>query len=364
MVLTIGREHARAGVSLVVYPRKRNHMTDILSVTPLGTPPWPTLSPFLFLAHHRDHYPAGNPQMGPVASLAGRNLGMDFSGKDGWSMYHGRQVPGFPQHPHRGFETVTIARQGLIDHSDNLGASGRFGAGDCQWMTAGRGIVHCEMFPLVHEQKDNPTELFQIWLNLPRSDKMVNPYFTMLWRHQIPVIRVEDAAGRATVVSVYAGEYNGHLPPKPPPNSWAAREDAGVAIWSLKLEKHAAFTLPAGPQQAGRMLYVFRGDGLQVAGRQIGVPHGIALRPGAAVELVAGTSEAEILMLQGRAIDEPVVQHGPFVMNTTGEIRQAIHDYQRTRFGGWPWDMDDPVHPRARGRFASYAEGPTEIPPE
>ena len=163
-------------------------MSSILEAFRLGSPPWPTIDPFLFCVHHNDQYPAGNDDMSPKASLYGRNIGSDFSGKDGWSMYHGDSVPGFPRHPHRGFETVTVARQGYIDHSDSLGATARFGNGDCQWMTAGAGVVHCEMFPLVNKDKGNPTELFQIWLNLPQKEKMVPAYFTMLWKESIPFI--------------------------------------------------------------------------------------------------------------------------------------------------------------------------------
>src|SRR6476659_6141447 len=136
--------------------------------------PWETADPFLFCAYHDDHYPAGNEAMGPAASLAGRNIGSDFAGIDGWRMYHGDVVPGFPQHPHRGFETVTLVRRGFIDHSDSLGATARFGNGDVQWLTAGNGIVHCEMFPLLDDEQPNPVELFQIWLNLPASDKRVD----------------------------------------------------------------------------------------------------------------------------------------------------------------------------------------------
>jgi len=121
--------------------------SPIIATVALGFQ-WPTLDPFLFCVHHDDAYPAGNDKLGPAASLDGRELGMDFQPKDGWRMYHGEVVPGFPQHPHRGFETVTIVRQGLIDHSDSLGATARFGRGDVQWLTAGKGISHCEMFPL------------------------------------------------------------------------------------------------------------------------------------------------------------------------------------------------------------------------
>src|SRR3954470_3496991 len=113
--------------------------TPIKQIRPLGFP-WETADPFLFCVYHNDAYPAGNELMGPAASLAGRDVGQDFAGKDGWRMYHGDTVPGFPRHPHRGFETVTIVRRGLIDHSDSLGATARFGHGDVQWLTAGRGL--------------------------------------------------------------------------------------------------------------------------------------------------------------------------------------------------------------------------------
>src|SRR5262245_5063278 len=172
----------------------------VLDSRPLGFP-WETADPFLFCVHHDDAYPRGNERMGPDASLAGRNLGMDFEGKDGWRMYHGEVVPGFPGHPHRGFETVTIVRKGYIDHSDSLGATARFGNGDVQWLTAGRGIVHAEMFPLVDREKPNPVELFQIWLNLPAEDKFADPHFSMLWAHEIPSISFTDDNGLGTDVS-------------------------------------------------------------------------------------------------------------------------------------------------------------------
>src|SRR5690606_32880367 len=121
----------------------------------------------------------------------GRNIGQDFAGIDGWRMYHGAEVPGFPQHPHRGFETVTIARRGYIDHADSLGAAARFGQGDVQWLTAGKGIVHSEMFPLLSKDDDNPVELFQIWVNLPAASKMVDPYFSMLWASDIPKVTAQ-----------------------------------------------------------------------------------------------------------------------------------------------------------------------------
>src|SRR5690554_248133 len=140
---------------------------------------WETKDPFLFCVHHLDHYPPGNERMGPAASLEGRQLGQDFTGKDGWRMYHGKTVPGFPAHPHRGFETVTVVLNGFIDHSDSAGAAARYGNGDVQWMSAGQGLQHSEMFPLLNSDKDNTLELFQIWLNLPGDKKYSAPHFVM-----------------------------------------------------------------------------------------------------------------------------------------------------------------------------------------
>ncbi|MEO8554181.1 MAG: pirin family protein [Kofleriaceae bacterium] len=326
--------------------------SPILTVVPLGFQ-WPTLDPFLFCVHHDDAYPAGNAELGPAASLDGRDLGQDFAGKDGWRMYHGEVVPGFPAHPHRGFETVTIVRQGLIDHSDSLGATARFGRGDVQWLTAGKGISHCEMFPLVDASGPNPVELFQIWLNLPARDKLVAPHFTMLWEPNIPRI---EAPG--VLVRVVAGRLGEAAPPAPPPSSWASRGEADLAIWTIKLDPGAQWTLPPAQPGTNRTLYLFRGKA-KVADREISASTGVQVRPDASIALSA-ILETEILVLQGKPIGEPVAQHGPFVMNTRQEIQQAFADYQATRFGGWPWASDDPVHPREEGRFAKHADGKIE----
>jgi redox-sensitive bicupin YhaK (pirin superfamily) len=331
----------------------------VLEILPLGFP-WVTADPFLFCVHHNDAYPAGNEQMGPATSLAGRALGQDFGGKDGWSMYHGEVVPGFPQHPHRGFETVTIVRKGYIDHSDSLGATARFGSGDVQWLTAGGGIVHSEMFPLLQQDQPNPVELFQIWLNLPSRDKLVEPHFAMLWDKEIPRRSFLDDQGRETLITVVAGKLGDAEPPSPPPHSWASRIEADVAIWSLRLAPGAVFTLPPTLESTVRTLYFFRGTSLSVAGERLSSHAAVQVQPDVQVVLENGSSESELLMLQGRPIAEPVAQHGPFVMNTRAEIQRAMQDYQQTRFGGWPWSSDDPVHGREAGRFAKHADGKIE----
>lgn len=334
--------------------------SPILDTRPLGFP-WETSDPFLFCVHHDDAYPAGNERLGPAASLAGRNIGQDFAGKDGWRMYHGDVVPGFPQHPHRGFETVTIARRGFIDHSDSLGATARFGPGDVQWLTAGGGIVHSEMFPLLDRSHPNSLELFQIWLNLPAEDKLVEPHFAMFWSRDIPRSAFVDDAGRSTEVTAVAGQLDGKRAPSPPPRSWASRADTDVAIWCIRMQPGASWTLPAaaGPG-IGRTLYFFRGSSLRAAGHLLTSPASIVLRGGLDVPLEAGEGDCELLLLQGRPIGEPVVQHGPFVMNGPAEIQRAIQDYQRTRYGGWPWPSNAPVHGRDEGRFARHAGGRIE----
>jgi hypothetical protein len=333
----------------------------VQSVEPLGFP-WRTPDPFLFCVHHDDAYPAGNERMGPAASLAGRSIGQDFSRRDGWSMYHGDVVPGFPQHPHRGFETVTVTRRGLIDHSDSMGATARYGGGDVQWLTAGAGIVHAEMFPLVASDRDNPVELFQLWLNLPAADKFATPHFSMFWRDAVPRHTVRDEEGRASELTVIAGRYDTVTPQAPPPRSWASKPGADVAIWTLKMAPGARFTLPAAAEGSNRIVYFFRGSRLRVGERTIAVRNLAQVRADRDARLENGPDAGEILMLQGRPIGEPVVQHGPFVMNTRAEIAQCFDDYQRTRFGGWPWASDDPVHARNDGRFALHADGRREVP--
>jgi len=331
----------------------------VTATEPLGFQ-WKTLDPFLFCVHHDDPYPAGNDRLGPAASLAGRQLGQDFDSQNGWRMYHGQVVPGFPSHPHRGFETVTIVRRGLVDHADSLGASARYGGGDVQWLTAGKGIVHAEMFPLLDRTGPNPLELFQIWLNLPSANKFATPHFSMFWRHTIPKHVERDAAGHATELTVIAGQWGGLTPNAPPPHSWASRPASNVAIWTLKMEAGARFTLPAAPTGTNRKLYFFRGSGLRVGGAVVPARHAAELRADLPALLENGAEEGELLVLQGRPIGETVVQSGPFVMSSKAEVQQAYSDFRQTRFGGWPWPSDDPVHGEEPGRFARHADGRTE----
>lgn len=325
-----------------------------LDIFPLGFP-WQTQDPFLFCVYHLDHYPRGNADMGPDASLEGRNLGNDFVIKDGWRMYHGTTIPGFPYHPHRGFETITIVNKGFCDHSDSLGAAGRFGEGDVQWMTAGRGVQHSEMFPLLKEDKENTLELFQIWLNLPGKGKFVEPHFKMLWNESIPVVEQDGVS-----IKVIAGEFEGHRPPEPAPDSWANNAVNQVAIWNIHMGAGSRFSLPEISSTANRSLYYYEGGGLEVNQNALEVNHGINIKGKGSVEINNGKNESRLLLLQGNPINEPVAKYGPFVMNTQAEIEQTMEDYRLTRFGGWPWPYPDHVHDRDKGRFALYPDGQLE----
>lgn len=334
----------------------------ILNIQHLSNGPMPTVDPFLFCVYHKDKYPAGNSAM--EAPRVGN--GMDFDPSAAYRMYHGENIPGFPQHPHRGFETITATIGGLIDHADSVGNAGRYGMGDVQWMTAGGGVVHSEMFPLIHQEQDNPTRFFQIWLNLPARSKMVKPSFAMFWASDVPKWSVDKAS-----VTVWAGQYFGvDTNNAPPPDSWASDPNNDVAVLHITLQPGGKLTLPVANQGASvnRSLFYIEGASnvMKVDGKEISNKVLVNVKADQDVELELSedaSGPGEILLLQGRPIQEPVAQHGPFVMNTQAEIRQAFMDYQQTQFGGWPWPRDDMVFDRAKGRFA-LLNGTESVPPD
>ena len=305
-------------------------------------------------------------------------------------MYHGGEaegVPGFPRHPHRGFETVTVVRQGLVDHCDSLGATARYGVfagmlpicltmhtltatrtgqGDAQWLTTGAGICHSEMFPLVESKSANPMELFQIWINLPAKSKMTPPWFEMYWADVQPKKDFVDDKQLRTHVRVVGGTLAGLTALPPPPTSWAADPNNHVVIATLKMEPGATWTLPKTAPGINRVLYWFKGSQVGIAGSNETAHGAFTLRSDVDVELVSDSSSTEpveFLLLQGRPINEPVVQQGPFVVNTQKQLSEAFGDYQRTQFGRWTFDSDEPTHPRDAKRFALLPDG-TKIQPE
>jgi quercetin 2,3-dioxygenase len=228
-------------------------------------------------------------------------------------------------------------------------------------MTAGSGIVHSEMFPLLSDREPNPVDFFQLWINLPARNKMVAPHFTMQWAESVPTW--QSHIGGASTVRIYAGDWRSTPAPVVPAHSYAAQANAAVSIATIAMAPGAVVEIPsASHPSATRLLYFFEGKNLLI-GKQI-VPVGTAIQLSPDVTLIEnGEVAADCLLLGGRAIGEPVVAHGPFVMNTKQEIAQAMTDYQRTQFGGWPWPSGDPVHGRERGRFAKHPDGRLDFPP-
>ncbi len=321
---------------------------------------WQVLDPFLFCVHHDDPYPAGNarwdrPRRSRVVTWVKTSTrptaGACITVRWCPASRHTRTAASRPSRSCGAASSIIPIRS----------APPRATAtGTCNGSRPAEASCTPRCSPLLDQAGPNPLELFQIWLNLPAVDKFAEPHFAMFWKHSIPERVVRDAAGRATVVTVVAGRFGDASPNAPPPQSWASRADAHVAIWTLRLEPGAQFTLPAAAPGTNRKLYYFRGSALKVSGFELSSRTGAQLRADVPALLENGASESELLLLQGKPIAEPVVQSGPFVMNTRAEIQQAYADFRATRFGGWPWASDDPVHGPDSAHFARHPDGRTE----
>lgn len=234
------------------------------------------------------------------------------------------QPRGVGQHPHRGFETVTIVYDGEVAHRDSTGAGGRIGPGDVQWMTAASGILHEEFHSEDFTRNGGMLEMVQLWVNLPARDKMGAPGYQTLLNADIPVVELPDGAGRARII---AGELDGRRGP--------ARTHTPIDVWDVRLVAggRARFPIAEGRTLA---VVVLRGTVL-VNGETVVREAQFAQmsRDGRDVEIEAN-GDATLLILSGEPIDEPVVGYGPFVMNSQDEIRQAIDDFNSGRFGGMP----------------------------
>ncbi|MBV7457478.1 pirin family protein [Acidovorax sp. sif1233] len=227
---------------------------------------------------------------------------------------------GVGQHPHRGFETVTIVYQGELEHKDSTGAGGLIGPGDVQWMTAGGGILHEEFHSRAFTERGGTIEMVQLWVNLPAKDKMAAPGYQTLVDAQIPTVDLPEGAGRVRVI---AGEFDGHRGP--------ARTFTAMNVWDIRIGQGSVgrFDAKDGHTLA---LVVLHGTVLVngTIAREWQLVH--LDRTGSGVEIEAH-SDATVLWLSGEPIDEPVVGYGPFVMNSEAEIRQAMADFNSGRFG-------------------------------
>ena len=228
---------------------------------------------------------------------------------------------GVGEHPHRGFETVTIVYQGEVEHRDSTGNSGRIGPGDVQWMTAASGILHDEFHSREFTRTGGTLEMVQLWVNLPAKDKMSAPGYQTLLDRDVPAVALPDGAG---TVRVIAGAFDGHRGP--------ARTFTPMDVWDIRLNrgKQARFSLPEGRTLA---LIVLRGTVL-VNGAEVAREAQMALLDRAGTEAsIEANGDATVLLLSGEPIDEPVVGYGPFVMNTDAEIARAVQDFNSGRFG-------------------------------
>lgn len=327
----------------------------------------PVRDPYIIGIYHFDKYPKANGNMGPDASLAGHNIGNDFGRDLDWRMYYGEKIPGFPHHPHRGFEIVTIVSSGFADHFDSKGSKGRYGQGDVQLMSAGAGVLHGEMFPLLNDDTDNPFELFQIWLNLPAKSKLTEPDYKMLWAENIPEANITDENGNQVKIKVILGEYANVKSNDPLNHSWAKDRNHHVGIALINLAPNAIFKLPAVSKTMNRFVYFYYGNStIKIEEQDLQKGFFADLNGGEEISFTNGNEKSKLLILEGEPIGEPVAAHGPFVMNTAQEIEDAFSEYRQTQFGGWPWGTTemDLVHPKDAGRFASYHFGKeTDYPP-
>lgn len=321
-----------------------------------------TQNPFVMAAYHLDQFPKGDGSLEPAEKRPFNRNG-DYDPDAPWRMYFGEKVPGFPAHPHRGFETVTVVVRGTVDHTDGLGSKGRYENGDVQWMTAGKGLQHAEMFPLRHTDGANPLELFQLWLSLDKAHRMVEPAYKMLWNEEIPDLTLQDHNGRTIRIRIIAGELDGHRAPDPAPDSWAKDKDHHVSIQTIELEPGAAYAIPAKPDTIGRSVYFYAGTAARIENEVFAEPSYVFVTAGDETALHNdGPDAVKFLLLEAQPIPEPIVAHGPFVMTTMTEIRQAYRDFQETRFGGWPFPSAEVYHAPDQERFAVYADGTVEYP--
>lgn len=245
-------------------------------------------------------------------------LMLDYGGPTEFPPTEARR--GVGQHPHRGFETVTIVYDGEVEHRDSTGSGGTIGPGDVQWMTAAAGIVHEEFHGRDFARRGGKFEMIQLWVNLPAKDKMARPGYQGITDAQIPAVALPGGAG---TVRVIAGSYDGHAGPAhtfSPMNVWDVRVKAGQRV---------QFTLPEGHTTA---LFVLKG-GVRVDGQVAGEAELAVMERAGTDFMFEATEDATLLLLNGAPTNEPIVGYGPFVMNTQAEIRQAFADFQSGKMG-------------------------------
>lgn len=255
----------------------------------------------------------------PLASRISPFLMLDYAGPAHFEASDQRR--GVEQHPHRGFETVTIAYQGSVAHRDSSGASGVIHPGDVQWMTAASGVVHEEIHDPAFTAKGGDFEMIQLWVNLPRAVKMSPPKYQDLPSSKIPVVPF----GAQGFLRIIAGEYAG--------NRGAASTFTPIGVYDVEMQEEDHDTLELNPEFNGA-LFLREGDVVLDGSQSLSGEAKLALLPaGTSILKIEAKKASKFVVLTGEAIHEPVAQHGPFVMNTRDELVQAFKDYQEGRMG-------------------------------
>jgi len=318
---------------------------------------WSGDDPFTFVSHHHDKYPHGNAQMAPPLDLiAGRNLGRDYQERFGFRMYHGRVVPGFPMHAHWGYETVTIAEKGFVDHFDTEKNYGRYGNGDVQWTFASSRYEHNEMYPLIDQENDNPVHITQIMINLPLDRKNTGNAVNNIWSENIPVFTDGEKE-----ITLYCGTYGGRSLYSPNPDSWA-KEENSVRIMKAVLQPGASFSLDALPGGVDRNVYFVSGKDAVMDGTRIKPNLRFKTVRETSINIVNGEEKSEFWILEGRPIGEKQAAFGPVILKDLDEVRSSMYEIRVNEFKEWPWGVMDVTNPLDMGRELHRPDGSVEKP--
>lgn len=313
---------------------------------------WDTEDPFIFASHHEDDYPHGNRQQAPpLNEISGRNLGRDYTQRLGFRMYHGKVVPGFPMHAHWGYETVTLAEKGYVDHFDTEGIQGRFGFGDVQWVSASSKYEHCEMYPLVNKEDRNPNDITQIMVNLPLEMKNQPNSVNTVWNGDVPVV-----SGDGWDVKVLCGRFGGREAESPSSASYA-RIANGVRILRIRMDPGTRMDVDPAAEGARRNLYFVSGDKAKVCGTEVDFYTRMKFSNLGGFTIENGDSESVFWLLEGRPIGQKMASYGPVYLEDLKDVRRALDEIRRNEFLEWPWDIIDKAQPLGTERFIRYRDG-------
>ena len=318
---------------------------------------WSGDDPFTFVSHHHDEYPHGNAQLAPPLELiSGRNLGRDYQERFGFRMYHGRVVPGFPMHAHWGYETLSIAEKGFVDHFDTEKNFGRYGNGDVQWTLATNRYEHCEMYPLLNQEENNPVHITQVMINIPLDRKNKDNLVNNVWAEDIPVI--EDDGCKVTL---YCGTYCNKSIYSPNPGSWAT-EDNHVRIMKVELQPGKVFELESLPEGISRNVYFVSGKDADMDGTKVKPNLRFKMKTSTSLKITNGEEQSEFWVLEGRPIGEKQAAFGPVILSDLDEVRRSMDEIRIKEFQEWPWGVMDVTNPIDMGRELHRADGTVERP--